>query len=152
MKLEHRSKWAKVFENIVRIKGVVRMHKTIAASVVCLGLIAQNPAMADRAPRGYTLLQSNPTHSFRYSQPGEPVRRGKLSERFEIRDGFCYGTDCARDRLRSEIRFPKNRDVSKERGDETSRSYETKMNRGGQKKLESQQSRKGEIKRKVIGG
>lgn len=89
------------------------IRKTIAASVLGLGLIVQTPAIADRAPRGYSLLQSNPNHSFRYSQLGEPVRRGKLSERFEIRDGFCYGTDCARDRLRSEIRFPKNRDISK---------------------------------------
>ena len=89
------------------------MYRTIAASLLIFSLTAQKPAMADRAPRGYELLQSNPDHSFRYSQPEEPVRRGKVSERFEIRDGFCYGTDCAPDRLRSEIRVPKNRDKTK---------------------------------------
>lgn len=86
------------------------MFRFIPAYFVCLILAIPSIAQADRAPRGYQLLQSNPNHSFRYSQSSEPVRRGKRSERFEIRDGFCYGTDCARDRLRSEIRIPKNRD------------------------------------------
>lgn len=89
------------------------MFRFIPACFVCLILAIPSIAQADRAPRGYQLLQSNPEHSFRYSEPGEPVRRGKVSERFEIRDGFCYGTDCARDRLRSEIRVPKNRDKTK---------------------------------------
>jgi hypothetical protein len=36
--------------------------------------------------------------------PGEPVRRGALAERFELRVGDCAGGDCAAGRSRAELR------------------------------------------------
>lgn len=57
-----------------------------------------------KPPKGYELLFSPAPHAFRFSAPGEPVRRGKVSERFELRDGDCGGTDCDNSRYRSEIR------------------------------------------------
>ncbi|MCB1312854.1 MAG: heparin lyase I family protein [Sedimentitalea sp.] len=69
-------------------------------------LFSLQTASADRAPRGYDLLHSHPQYAFRYSAPGEPVRRGAKSERFEVRDGYCKADDCAADRLRSEIMIP----------------------------------------------
>ena len=55
-------------------------------------------------PRGYELLFSPHAHAFRFAQAPEPVRRGDVSERFELRDGDCGGTDCQNSRYRSEIR------------------------------------------------
>lgn len=82
------------------------MKRFLIAGIVTFVTLSFHNAYADRAPKGYELLQSNPKYSFRYSRPGEPVRRGKTSERMELRDGFCRGTDCSEDRLRSEIRIP----------------------------------------------
>jgi len=67
---------------------------------------------AEKAPRGYEHLNSPHSHAFRYSQQGEPVRRGKRSERFELRHGDCRGSDCKNDRLRSEIREPKRKSAA----------------------------------------
>ena len=64
---------------------------------------------AEKAPRGYEHLMSPHKHAFSYSRPGEPVRRGQRSERFELRNGDCRGSDCKNDRLRSEIREPKRK-------------------------------------------
>lgn len=36
--------------------------------------------------------------------PGEPVRRGAVAERFELRMGDCAGSDCAAGRGRAELR------------------------------------------------
>ena len=55
-------------------------------------------------PRGYERFLSPATWNFRYSWAGEPVRRGEVSERYELRDGDCADTDCANGRLRAEIR------------------------------------------------
>lgn len=55
-------------------------------------------------PKGYELLYSPAPHAFRYARAGEPVRRGAVSERFELRDGDCGGSDCANPRARAEIR------------------------------------------------
>ena len=79
---------------------------TLAAAVFCaLG----TPSQADRAPRGYQLNETPHKHGFRYTRPGEPVRRGALAERFEVRDGDCGGRDCKAPRYRSEIRLTKSR-------------------------------------------
>ncbi|MCF6234282.1 MAG: polysaccharide lyase [Rhodobacteraceae bacterium] len=56
------------------------------------------------APKGYQRLFSPAEHAFRYSRIGEPTRRGQVSERFELRDEDCGGSDCAGLRNRSEIR------------------------------------------------
>ena len=55
-------------------------------------------------PQGYERFLSPATYNFRYSWPGEPVRRGEVSERFELRDGDCMEPDCKSGRLRAEIR------------------------------------------------
>ncbi|WP_126623157.1 heparin lyase I family protein [Oceaniglobus ichthyenteri] len=54
-------------------------------------------------PRGYDLLFSPSAHAFRFAESPEPVRRGIKSERFELRDGDCGGSDCANPRYRAEI-------------------------------------------------
>ena len=58
----------------------------------------------DFAPAGYIRLLNATPHGFRYSSAGEPVRRGEVSERFELRQGDCGGSDCPNPRYRSEIR------------------------------------------------
>jgi hypothetical protein len=55
-------------------------------------------------PQGYERFLSPATWNFRYSWPGEPVRRGEVSERYELRDGDCADADCTNGRLRAEIR------------------------------------------------
>lgn len=55
-------------------------------------------------PQGYERFLSPATWNFRYSWPGEPVRRGQVAERYELRDGDCADADCANGRLRAEIR------------------------------------------------
>jgi Polysaccharide lyase len=55
-------------------------------------------------PTGYERLFTNTSYGFRPSGPGEPVRRGEVSERFELRLGDCDGSDCANNRARAEIR------------------------------------------------
>jgi hypothetical protein len=55
-------------------------------------------------PEGYERLFTQTSYGFRPSGPGEPVRRGLKSERFELRLGDCDGSDCAGGRARTEIR------------------------------------------------
>lgn len=63
------------------------------------------PGGADLAapPRGYALLYSPAPHAFRRAEAPEPVRRGRLSERYELRDGDCGGSDCGNFRARAQI-------------------------------------------------
>ncbi len=62
------------------------------------------PAFLEPLPEGYERLFSPTPYAFRFSGPGEPVRRGEVSERFELRPGDCGGSDCAGNRARAEIR------------------------------------------------
>ena len=55
-------------------------------------------------PRGYERFLSPAAYNFRFSWPGEPVRRGAVSERYELRDGDCVDPDCKAGRLRAELR------------------------------------------------
>ena len=55
-------------------------------------------------PLGYERLFSPQPHAFRYSVKGEPTRRGTYSERFELRNGECGGSDCGNPWYRTEIR------------------------------------------------
>lgn len=66
--------------------------------------VAQNLSFSDYAPRGYARLLNDTQHGFRYSVPGEPVRRGAVSERYELRSDECAGSDCGKPRYRTEIR------------------------------------------------
>ena len=54
-------------------------------------------------PKGYTRLYSPAPHAFRHSTASEPVRRGAIAERYELREGDCGGTDCGNARARAEI-------------------------------------------------
>lgn len=65
--------------------------------------VASEAARADPPPRGYELILSDAPHAFRYTGPGEPVRRGLRAERFELRPGDCSGSDCGAPRYRAEI-------------------------------------------------
>ena len=72
------------------------------------GGAAPGPAAAPKPrlpalPKGYARLYSPAPQAFRYSQGAEPVRRGAVSERFELRDRDCGGTDCGNFRARAEI-------------------------------------------------
>ena len=73
------------------------------------GPFASNGQAVTRAlsptPRGYERLFSPHPHAYRISRYKEPVRRGVVSERFELRDGDCGGSDCQNPRYRSEIRM-----------------------------------------------
>ncbi len=55
------------------------------------------------APLGYYRALTPHEHGFRYSVEGEPVRAGQVSERYELRDGDCGGSDCSNPRYRSEV-------------------------------------------------
>jgi hypothetical protein len=74
-----------------------------------LGACAQGSLVGLLGPettpaRGFSLLLSPAPHAFRYAYaPEEPVRRGARSERFELRDGDCGGSDCGNPRARAEI-------------------------------------------------
>lgn len=71
---------------------------------LCIALqLTPGVAAADNPPRGYERILSPHDHAFRYTRQGEPNRRGKRAERFELRDGDCGGSDCGAPRYRSEI-------------------------------------------------
>jgi len=62
---------------------------------------------AEKAPRGYEHNNTPHKHGFRYSKSGEPVRRGKRAERYELRFGDCANNDCPNGRFRSEAKEKK---------------------------------------------
>ena len=88
-------------------------HITLAIWLSILMILFATVASADRAPKGYEHLNSPHKHAFRYTQAGEPVRRGRLAERFELRNGDCIPPECRANRLRSEIREPKQRTLAR---------------------------------------
>jgi len=57
---------------------------------------------------GYERFYSPAEHNFRYvfAEHNAPTRRGIRSERYELRDGDCGGSDCGNARYRTEIRMP----------------------------------------------
>lgn len=61
------------------------------------------------SPARYARLLNDTIYGFRFSESGEPVRRGTTAERFEVRDGDCSGSDCGNPRYRSEIREDERR-------------------------------------------
>lgn len=65
--------------------------------------IAVPGAPQPSAPRHYERLYSPAPWAFRFAEPPEPVRRGARSERFELREGDCGGSDCGAFRARAQI-------------------------------------------------
>ncbi|KNG93301.1 heparin lyase I family protein [Pseudaestuariivita atlantica] len=61
------------------------------------------PAGADTAPKGYDAPLSPMPHNFRYTSFPEPVRWGRVAERYELRNGDCGGSDCGKPRYRAEV-------------------------------------------------
>ncbi len=90
---------------LVRTVLTLFLACTIAA---CVSITISPPPLGTKkpvlAPKGYERLFSPAEHAFRYSRPGEPTRRGQVSERFELRDKDCGGSDCEGLRNRTEIR------------------------------------------------
>ena len=76
--------------------------------VVTVGGNSGAGRFGNRVPSGYELLYSPAPHAFRYSTAPEPVRRGTVSERYELRDADCGGSDCGNFRARAEITQIKN--------------------------------------------
>ena len=68
---------------------------------------------AFETPDGYSRLFSPALHNFRVglAEAGDPVRRGRSSERFELRDGDCGGNDCGAPRARAEIEMSDQRSL-----------------------------------------
>lgn len=64
---------------------------------------------------GYERLYSPADHNFRYvfAEHHAPTRRGRRSERFELRDGDCGGSDCGNPRYRTEIQMPSKSNPAK---------------------------------------
>lgn len=58
---------------------------------------------------GYYNNISPHKHAFELVSSPHPVRYGKKSERFEVRDGDCGGSDCTNPRYRSEIGINKRK-------------------------------------------
>jgi hypothetical protein len=54
-------------------------------------------------PDGFELLYSPAPHAFTRAVAPQPVRRGTQSERYELRDADCGGSDCGNFRARAEI-------------------------------------------------
>jgi hypothetical protein len=72
----------------------------------CGGLGGGGLGDPNRPPRGFEVFFSGAQHNYRrsFAELGEPVRRGALAERFELRDGDCGGSDCGAPRYRASIR------------------------------------------------
>lgn len=78
--------------------------RLILAACLLAAALSGCGARNEGLPRGYDKPLSPQAHAFRYSTKGEPVRLGRRSERFELRDGDCGSSDCGAPRYRSEIR------------------------------------------------
>lgn len=64
---------------------------------------------------GYERFYSPAEHNFRYvfAEHNAPTRRGLRSERYELRDGDCGGSDCGNSRYRTEIQMPTKQNPAK---------------------------------------
>lgn len=72
--------------------------------------IARQKQSADPPTRdGYENNISPNKHNFRLVSKPHPVRYGQISERYEVRDGDCGGSDCDAPRYRAELRLAKNK-------------------------------------------
>ena len=88
--------------------GVYEMKKSITMAIaVCASLSACNLTTSSNNPtrEGYNNNLSPHEHAFNLTS--EEVRYGSLSERYEVRDGDCGGSDCTNPRYRSEISLSK---------------------------------------------
>ncbi|MEM6306243.1 MAG: heparin lyase I family protein [Pseudomonadota bacterium] len=98
----------------------MQAHKILAALIAfsalsgCLSTVGDTvsragdtPDLRFEAPPGMQRLMSPAPHNFRRGLvgAGDPVRRGRVSERYELREGDCGGSDCAQPRARAELQM-----------------------------------------------
>ncbi|MCC1494897.1 heparin lyase I family protein [Cognatishimia sp. F0-27] len=84
--------------------------KTGALALILSGVLLGCTATGvgpDGVPAGYERFYSPAAHNVQagLASRGDPVRRGERSERYELRDTDCGGTDCGNPRQRAEIRL-----------------------------------------------
>lgn len=86
---------------------ILVLATTVLASCSADGFGSGGRPDPNAPPRGYEEFFTAGEHSYRhaYAFAGEPVRRGETSERFELREGDCGGSDCGQPRYRTEIRM-----------------------------------------------
>lgn len=75
----------------------------ILSVLACCG-VSGAFAQSSGLPDGYVRNLTPHSHGVRFSTGAEPVRAGRISERYELRHGDCGGDDCRNPRFRSEIR------------------------------------------------
>jgi hypothetical protein len=98
----------------------MQRFQTWIAGVLCLALgacagLSPNDSVRRNAAHflpsiGADPLMSPAPHNITHGNraAGNPVRRGEFSERFELRDGDCGGTDCGNPRARAELQLKKD--------------------------------------------
>jgi len=94
----------RVFVALVACLALASCGETITIQLPGAGTGGSTGGSSTSAPRGYERLQSTAPHAFRFAAPGELVRRGNRSERYELRSGDCGGSDCGAPRYRAEVR------------------------------------------------
>jgi hypothetical protein len=87
-----------------------RLHLTclfvltlLAACGQVITISVPGGASRNAPPDGFELLFSPAPHAFTIATTPQPVRRGAQSERYELRDADCGGSDCGNYRARAEI-------------------------------------------------
>lgn len=89
------------------ISGRVMVRLALVAVLAACGtsITIKLPEMGASSvpPRGFSLLYSETAWAFARATAPDPVRRGNFSERFELREGDCGGSDCGQGRARAQI-------------------------------------------------
>lgn len=94
------------------MQGMARNALFLSAFLTgCTGAIPNSTSGSNEVftpGNGYERFYSSADHNFRYAfaEHQAPTRRGIRSERFELRDGDCGGSDCGNPRYRTEIQMP----------------------------------------------
>jgi hypothetical protein len=85
------------------LRGVI-LAGLLACLAGCVTVVVTGLGPQTTPPSGFSLVNSDAPHAFRHAfAPEEPVRRGQRSERYELREGDCSGSDCGNFRARAEI-------------------------------------------------
>ncbi len=81
--------------------------KMICLSIACV--VAASPTLSGPKRSGYDNFSSPNRHQFSMVTAPHPVRYGRRSERYELRQGDCGHDDCGNHRLRSELALRANK-------------------------------------------
>lgn len=77
--------------------------RTVSVTLPGLPDLSAPGAAPAAVPAGFELLYSPAPHALMRAAAPQPVRRGTYSERYELREGDCGGSDCGAFRARAEI-------------------------------------------------